>query len=385
MLRFAWANKTLLFSLSMGALGILLPWSAAGFSFGGLLMGLLGGALSVGLLWGYRAVMAASGAEPGPEGPAEARLEAASLEPSPASYSLDHVALALVPIWASQTANARQQSELAVTALASRFASMQRELRQTVQSSGLEGTRKIQDVISDGGLSLSTILEALEAAQATRGIFLKKIEDLSSFTEELYQMSEEVAAIASQTNLLALNAAIEAAHARQLGKGFAIVAEEVRKLSDRSGATGHMLTERIERMKGILDDTLRESRVWGERETAIIRNSGSTIQAVVSSFEKESLSLTREAEKLELVNTRVQEEISETLVNLQFQDRVSQILQSVVGDMEKFASWLELHPPAVEVEQWLSELEHTYTTHEQRAIHRGQEATGPAVSDVTFF
>jgi len=381
MLRFTRANRSLLLFLSLGALGLVVPWFAAGFSARGLLLGLLGGGLSVGLLWWCHPSVAASGAE---SGPAVTNV-AASLEPSPASYTLDHVALALVPIWASQTANARQQSEQAVTALASRFASMQRELRQTVQSSGLEGTRKIQDVISDGGLSLSTILEALEAAQATRGIFLKKIEDLSSFTEELYQMSEEVAAIASQTNLLALNAAIEAAHARQLGKGFAIVAEEVRKLSDRSGATGHLLTERIERMKGILDDTLRESRVWGERETAIIRNSGATIQAVVSSFEKESLSLTREAEKLELVNTRVQEEISDTLVNLQFQDRVSQILQSVVGDMEKFASWLELHPPAVEVEQWLSELEHTYTTHEQRAIHRGQEATGPAVSDVTFF
>ncbi len=81
----------------------------------------------------------------------------------------------------------------------------------------------------------------------------------------------------------------------------------------------------------------------------------------------------------------MQQGISEALVHFQFQDRVSQMLWTVVQDMEKLAGQLEKDPSGLEAEQWLEELEHTYTTQEQIAIHKGIAVETPTSSDVTFF
>jgi methyl-accepting chemotaxis protein len=198
-------------------------------------------------------------------------------------------------------------------------------------------------------------------------------------------MSAEVASIASQTNLLALNAAIEAAHARELGKGFAVVAEEVRKLSERSGTTGNQITQRVESVNRVLQETLDATTAFHAQESATLQESERTIQEVLAQFAAAAEALSQSTGQLQAVNTQVQGEVSATLVHLQFQDRVSQILHSVVADMEKFLARMEGHPSALDVDRWMTELAATYTTFEQTAIHRGQQAGIPAESEITFF
>ena len=361
-------------------LWVLGPWIALRFSWRGLAIGGVGAALNLGLLWFFRP---RAGTESSPVQGIAGEEMAPALAPEP--QELEQVALAVLPLWAKQTTSACGQTEEAITALSARFAGMQRELRQTVEDSGQEGNRQIQEVIRESEASLTTIVESLESAQEARASFLAKLEELSGFTAELTLMSEDVGAIASQTNLLALNAAIEAAHAKELGKGFAVVAAEVRKLSDRSGATGNLITERIEGVGKILADTLRESKEYAEREATIIQQAGFTIQSVIWNFQEATDTLAASSVRLESANTRVQGEISETLVHLQFQDRVTQILQNVVQDMDKFASWIRQQPADFDVDRWLSELEKTYTTREQRAIHHGVDAAEPESSDITFF
>jgi methyl-accepting chemotaxis protein len=260
---------------------------------------------------------------------------------------------------------------------------MQRELKEAAGASTVESSQSIHSAIQDSERSLTSIVASLESGREARGQYLGKVAQLAAFTDELSEMSNEVASIASQTNLLALNAAIEAAHARELGKGFAVVAEEVRKLSERSGITGNQITQRVEALTRVLQETLAISQTFHAQEAAVIQRSEQTIQEVVTRFKETAQTLATNTEHLESVNSRVQGEISETLVHLQFQDRVSQILHSVVADMEKFlASGAQTH---LDVDRWLAELKKTYTTLEQTAIHRGQEADSPADSNITFF
>jgi methyl-accepting chemotaxis protein len=367
-------------------------WAAFHFSWKGMVFGAAGAGVNLILL---RFLLHQPGLGPGLEVEAQSEPEVPAVVPEPAAPNgTGHITQAVLPLWARQTSNACSQTEEAITNLTARFAGMQRELRQAVGLSGMEATEMIRKVIKEGEASLTTIVESLEAAQEARGSFLSKLEALSGFTSELTRMSEDVGAIASQTNLLALNAAIEAAHARELGKGFAVVASEVRKLSDRSGSTGEQITERIENVAKILEDTMRESREYADREAAIIQSAGFTIQSVIWSFQDAVDSLSASSSRMENVNTRVQTEISETLVHLQFQDRVTQILQNVIQDMEKLSAWLRNPSVEFDVDRWLKELEMTYTTREQHAIHHGETAENDAPangasesgsSDITFF
>jgi methyl-accepting chemotaxis protein len=352
------------------------PWIAAGGSWPGLAWGLLFGCATLAVaLW-------ASAREPAP---ASAETGASAPAPGAGQPHLERLTQAIVPLWAGQTAHARTETEQAITALTGRFSAIQRELRDASGASSVESAREIRQTIADGERSLSAIVTSLSSGQAARSEYLQKIGQLAGFTEELSEMSAEVASIAAQTNLLALNAAIEAAHARELGKGFAVVAEEVRKLSERSGTTGNLITQRVESVNRVLQETLLDSRSFHEQEAAIIRSSEKTIQDVIARFGAAAQALALSTEHMEAVNGRVQGEVSDTLVHLQFQDRVGQILQNVVADMEKFISRMDGQPSALDVDRWLAELASTYTTLEQNAIHRGQQAGTPTESEITFF
>jgi len=198
-------------------------------------------------------------------------------------------------------------------------------------------------------------------------------------------MSGEVAAIARQTNFLALNAAIEAAHAQGLGQGFAVVASEVRKLSTRSGTTGQAMTRKVEGINQALAATLQATQSFAQRDADMIRGAETTIQEVLRAFEAGTASLTQAAERFEGVGAELGGEIAETLVHLQFQDRVNQILQSVEADMRKFSRQFAHPGDQPDVDRWLADLATTYTTSEQRHIHQGQQASASEATDITFF
>lgn len=85
----------------------------------------------------------------------------------------------------------------------------------------------------------------------------KATKEFSSYASKIEEMATSVSSIADQTNLLALNAAIEAARAGEAGKGFAVVADEVRKLAEQSTRATGQIFEMVDHIQKGLTDVLQ--------------------------------------------------------------------------------------------------------------------------------
>jgi len=306
----------------------------------------------------------------------------------------------VLPLWQRQTELARHQLEESVTELVGRFSEIHERLQAAVNSSSstagsMKGETGLGGVIQFANKELSQLTHTLRKAIEQRDELLVEISGLSKITVELSGMGAEVAGIASQTNLLALNAAIEAARAGEYGRGFAVVADEVRTLSTRSGETGSRIGKRIEQANTALQTTLDRTTEYAAQDNTRLSHSETSIAQVLEQFQSSSESILESAQTLEQESAAVQSSVEEVLVNLQFQDRVSQILSHVTADMNKLVAAIEEQETRlrhgedvtpIDINEWLTSVQKTYTTLEQVAVHRGSDhSKTPSNSEITFF
>ena len=88
------------------------------------------------------------------------------------------------------------------------------------------------------------------------------------------------------------------------------------------------------------------------------------------------------------LSTRIEQDLEQVLVGLQFQDRMSQMLHGVAADMQRFIEWMahNEHATHADAMRWLAQLEHSYTMREQQLLHDGRDdGSPPAPSGIEFF
>ncbi|WP_168209718.1 methyl-accepting chemotaxis protein [Chromobacterium paludis] len=294
--------------------------------------------------------------------------------------SLRLICQAMLPRWRQNVELARQQSESAIDGLVAEFRDIRGRLKKALGSSSGDDQDGLAATIGGARDELEAVLAELKAATAAKQQMMGDIASLVQLTEDLQKMAIEVGDIAARTNLLALNAAIEAARAGESGRGFAVVADEVRKLSNLSATTGASMREKVSTANQLVGGALAAAERLSSEDQRLLASSENAIAATLARINQAADGLAASSASLRAENLRVGEQVEQVLVNLQFQDRIAQIMGWVLSDMGRLDQRLAQDqeqarqgeaPQPICADGWVEKAESQYTTLEQ-APHRHQ-------------
>ncbi len=171
------------------------------------------------------------------------------------------------------------------------------------------------------GLRQGELVEAaagMDAVDAEIARFSHTVAELTARSASIAQIGQLIRDIADQTNLLALNAAIEAARAGEAGRGFAVVADEVRKLAERAKqATLAIVTD-----TGCISALVKETETGNQIVTSKVRSTREVVKLAAHGFGEILVDLSTTASGLAAISDRI---AMAEQTNCEIRDRIQQV------------------------------------------------------------
>lgn len=207
------------------------------------------------------------------------------------------------------------------------------EATQTLHSSSIDAS----DTASHGGEIISHAKKQMEVINSSTNTVNELVLKLAKQTEEIGNITKVITDITEQTNLLALNAAIEAARAGEHGKGFAVVADEVRKLAEESKNSANSivaLTMEIKSDTENVEKAVSSSLVSVKDGVNIIGEAGESFTAIVRAVEQ----MTTQIEEISATSEQISASAEEVTASV---NEISNGSASAAASIEMIAAAME--------------------------------------------
>ena len=185
---------------------------------------------------------------------------------------------------------------------------------------------------------MELLVEALEAVAGQSGNTVTHIDAMAEHLDGIFSLLEDVKSIADQTNLLALNAAIEAARAGEAGRGFAVVADEVRNLSERSTAFNEQIRKLAHSSKESIAKVRDTVTTMASRDLDRSRGARAEAAAMLERVDGINRGLGNGMREIADCGRAIDGSVAEAVRSLQFEDIATQALGAANLHLERLSA-----------------------------------------------
>jgi methyl-accepting chemotaxis protein len=286
----------------------------------------------------------------------------------------------VIPIVSKQINTSKQHTEHEVCSLTDKFSIMAKKISVLLEKQKQNDEEEAISLLLSGVEAiLKGVVSGLDKLNSAEQGITSEVEMLSTHTVKMEDMANEVRDVAENINLLSLNAAIEAARAGENGRGFAVVADEVRNLARTSANTGTRIKKAVEGIDTAMKKALDVATSTADVGSETIKNSAGFIDNVLIDIRITLNSFKENTQVLIKSSGEIKHEIYHVISALQFQDRVSQMLDHAEHNLDdlnqvllsnKGITYTERSAGLIKKNEILKNMELRYTMPEELVNHQ---------------